>query len=227
MRTKRRIIWRDYAAAFQAALECVNAKQSRDFAIQFIPYAVPFFTGEGDPPSASSGREQPQAGSSWDDWCGNCRRKENHPAGDQTEFFQTALRCAVKLVLHSLDWMSADMAVSAEQKYALLTALDLVLDERSPIYSFRREPNGAAHDLAMALHAECTELWRQGGGPEKRMRADAVLRAYALVEQAKAQEGLGAPAVRDAILGEGGEADADMAHQEALPPDARPPLAPL
>ena len=42
------------------------------------------------------------------------------------------------------------------------------MDKGSAIYSFRREPNTAAHDLAMALHAECTALWREEGGPQKR-----------------------------------------------------------
>jgi hypothetical protein len=36
------------------------------------------------------------------------------------------------------------------------------LDKNSVIYSFRREPNIAANDLAMALHAECTALWMEG-----------------------------------------------------------------
>jgi hypothetical protein len=52
----------------------------------------------------------------------------------------------------------------------LIAALDTVLDKGSAIYLFRREPNTAAHDLAMALHAECTALWREGGGPQKRMK---------------------------------------------------------
>ena len=90
---KKRIIWQDYAAAFQAALECVNTKESQDFAIKFVPKGLPYFTGEGEGDS----------GSAWDDWCGEYRRKGNHPAEDQTQYFQTALRCAVKLVLHSLD----------------------------------------------------------------------------------------------------------------------------
>jgi hypothetical protein len=77
---KRRIIWCDYAAAFQAALECVNTKQSQDFAIKFIPKALPFLTGEGDPPQ-QFGHQASQPGSAWDDWCGEHRRKENHPAG--------------------------------------------------------------------------------------------------------------------------------------------------
>ena len=50
----------------------------------------------------------------------------------------------------------------------LIDTLDKVLDKTSPIYSFRREPNVAAHDMAIALHAECTALWREGGGPQKR-----------------------------------------------------------
>ena len=51
----------------------------------------------------------------------------------------------------------------------LIVALDTVLDKNAAIYSFRREPNIAANDLAMALHAECTALWREGGGPQKRL----------------------------------------------------------
>jgi hypothetical protein len=79
---KKRIIWCDYAAAFQAALECVNTKQSQDFAIKFVPKAVPYLTGEGDPPAPAAFSNQPaQPGSAWDDWCGEYRRKGNHPAG--------------------------------------------------------------------------------------------------------------------------------------------------
>ena len=151
---KKRIIWCDYAAAFQAALECVNTKESQDFAIKFVPKGLPYFTGEGQ------GLPPAQPGSAWDDWCGEYRRQGNHPAEDQTQYFQTALRCAVKLVLHSLDRGCVE----------LIAALDTVLDKGSAIYSFRREPNRAAHDLAMALHAECTALWREEGGPQKRMK---------------------------------------------------------
>jgi hypothetical protein len=149
---KKRIIWKNYAAAFQAALECVNTKESQDFAIKFVPKGLPYFTGEGQ------GLPPAQPGSAWDDWCGEYRRQGNHPAEDQTQYFQTALRCAVKLVLHSLDRGCVE----------LIAALDTVLDKGSAIYSFRREPNTAAHDLAMALHAECTALWREEGGPQKR-----------------------------------------------------------
>lgn len=78
---KRRIIWCDYAAAFQAALACVNTKQSQDFAIKFIPKALPFLTGEGDPQPQSYSTQSLQPGSAWDDWCGENRRKGNHPAG--------------------------------------------------------------------------------------------------------------------------------------------------
>jgi hypothetical protein len=80
---KRRIIWRDYAAAFVAALECVNTEQSQDFATEFIPKALPFLTGEGDPPQQPCHPELAQAGSAWDDWCGEYRRKGNHPAGQK------------------------------------------------------------------------------------------------------------------------------------------------
>jgi hypothetical protein len=51
----------------------------------------------------------------------------------------------------------------------LIVALDTVLDKKSPIYSFRREQNGAAHDLALALLAECTAIWKEGGGPNMRL----------------------------------------------------------
>jgi len=75
---KRRIIWQDYAAAFQAALECVNTKQSQDFAIVYVPKALPFLTGVGDPPVQGAHTDP---GSAWDDWCGENRRKGLHPAG--------------------------------------------------------------------------------------------------------------------------------------------------
>ena len=51
----------------------------------------------------------------------------------------------------------------------LIVALDTVLDKKAPIYSFRREQNGAAHDLALALLAECTAIWKEGGGPKMRL----------------------------------------------------------
>jgi hypothetical protein len=80
---KKRIIWCDYAAAFDAALQCVNTKQSQDFAIKFIPKALPFLTGEGEaPPPQAYGHQASQTGSAWDDWCGENRRKGDHPAGD-------------------------------------------------------------------------------------------------------------------------------------------------
>mmetsp|Transcript_39620 Transcript_39620/g.93227 ORF Transcript_39620/g.93227 Transcript_39620/m.93227 type:complete len:2695 (+) Transcript_39620:129-8213(+) len=156
---KRRIIWCDYAAAFQAALECVNTQQSQDFATKYIPKALPMFCGEGDPPSLPYGHTQPPAGSAWDDWCGTQRRKGSHPAEDQTKYFQTALRCAVKLVLASLDRGSAD----------LIDALDVALDPNSAIYAFHREANRDAHEQALALLEECQTLWREGGGPQKRL----------------------------------------------------------
>lgn len=116
-------------------------------------------TGEGDSQPQSYSTQSLQPGSAWDDWCGENRKKGNHPAEDQTRFFQTALRCAVKLVLHSLDSGSAE----------LIGALDTVLDKGSSIYAFRRDQNGATHDLAMALHAECTTMWKDGGGPQKQL----------------------------------------------------------
>ena len=51
----------------------------------------------------------------------------------------------------------------------LIDALDTVLDKNSAIYSFRREQNAAAHNLALALHAECMAPWREGGGPQKQL----------------------------------------------------------
>jgi hypothetical protein len=65
VKEKRRIIWRDYAAAFVAALECVNTEQSQDFATKFIPKALPFLTGEGNPPQQPCHPELAQAGSAW------------------------------------------------------------------------------------------------------------------------------------------------------------------
>ena len=82
---KKRIIWCDYSAAFDAALQCVNTKQSQDFAQKFIPKALPFLTGEGDPPAPAYSHQPAQAGSAWDDWCGEYRRKGNHPAGELCE----------------------------------------------------------------------------------------------------------------------------------------------
>lgn len=81
MEKNTRIIWREYAKAFEAALECVNTKQSQDFAIKFVPKALPYFTGEGDPPKATSSGQPVQPGSAWDDWCGEHRRKSDHKAG--------------------------------------------------------------------------------------------------------------------------------------------------
>jgi hypothetical protein len=81
----KRIIWHNYAAAFQAALECVNTKESQDFAIKFVPKGLPHLTGEGDPPAPAAFSNQPaQPGSAWDDWCGEYRRKGNHPAGSSS-----------------------------------------------------------------------------------------------------------------------------------------------
>ncbi|KAJ1485692.1 hypothetical protein T484DRAFT_1792510 [Baffinella frigidus] len=138
----------------QAALECVNTPQSQDFAAKYIPKGLPSFCGEGDPPHGP-----PPAGSAWDDWCGEQRRKGNHPAEDQTKYFQIAIRCAAKLVIHSLNRGSAE----------LIDALDVALDTNSPMFHFRREPNLEAHDLAMELNREISQMWREEGGPAKRM----------------------------------------------------------
>jgi len=156
---KRRIIWCDYAAAFQAALECVNTPQSQDFAAKYIPKGLPSFCGEGDPPSAPYGHGPPPPGSAWDDWCGANRRKGNHPAEDQTKFFQIAIRSAAKLVIHALNRGSAE----------LIDALDVALDPTSPIYAFSRESNREAHQRALQLHNEVVQLWRDEGGPNKRL----------------------------------------------------------
>ena len=83
---KRRLIWCYCAAALAAALECANTKQSQDFAIKFIPKALPFFTGEGDPPQQPDNHQLAQAGSAWDDWCGEYRRMSNPPAGKQSSY---------------------------------------------------------------------------------------------------------------------------------------------
>ena len=211
---------------------------------KFVPRALPYLTGEGDP---APGRAADSASSSWDDWCGEHKRKGNHPAGrtlarrangrsaphspararlrrvtpvavsdkyhawrkcmaplfiecgmvplcagDQTIYFQTALRCSVKLVLHSLNRSCRRLVVcctSATQQgfptnvdcdigndesmwvcrgeADLFGALHVVFDKNSPIYSVCREPNTAAHDLARALREECLALWRDGGGPQK------------------------------------------------------------
>ena len=88
---KKRIIWCDHAAAFQAALECVNTKQSQDFAIKFVPRGLPYLTGEGDQPAPAAFSNQPaQPGSAWDDWCGEYRRKGNHPAGSSSSSHNAA-----------------------------------------------------------------------------------------------------------------------------------------
>jgi len=73
---KTRIVWRDYASAFQAALECVNTCESQAFALEFVPRALPYFTGAGE-----TQQDDAFVGSAWDDWCGEHRRKVNHPAG--------------------------------------------------------------------------------------------------------------------------------------------------
>jgi hypothetical protein len=51
----------------------------------------------------------------------------------------------------------------------LVDALDMVLDPQSPIFEFYREPNRVACQQAQALHKECVRLWREGGGPAKRL----------------------------------------------------------
>jgi hypothetical protein len=101
------------------------------------------------------------------------------------------LVCAVKLVLHSLGRYSTAAAIELSEFFwaerpsshhlclcalyvvrgsalELIVAVDTVLDKASPIFSFRREQNGAAHDLALALLAECTAIWKEGGGTKIR-----------------------------------------------------------
>lgn len=63
-------------------------------------------------------------------------------------------------MLASLDRGSAD----------LIDALDCVLDMNSPIFSFERDVNKASHRVALELHAECMRLWKEGGGPQKRVQ---------------------------------------------------------
>jgi hypothetical protein len=55
---------------------------------------------------------------------------------------------------------------SRESLPKLIAAVDSILDMKSPIYSYHRKENQAAHNLALALHAECEKLWRDGGGQE-------------------------------------------------------------
>ena len=47
---KRRVVWSDYAAAFNASLECVHTKQSQEFAAKYVAKGLSHFCGEGDPP---------------------------------------------------------------------------------------------------------------------------------------------------------------------------------
>eukprot|EP00292_Cryptomonas_paramecium_P007149 CAMPEP_0113692148 /NCGR_PEP_ID=MMETSP0038_2-20120614/18902_1 /TAXON_ID=2898 /ORGANISM="Cryptomonas paramecium" /LENGTH=439 /DNA_ID=CAMNT_0000613985 /DNA_START=48 /DNA_END=1364 /DNA_ORIENTATION=+ /assembly_acc=CAM_ASM_000170 len=155
---KRKVIWSDYAAAYQAALECVNTKQSQEFAGKYIYKGIPHFCGEGDPP-VSFGQVTHPPGSAWDDWCGKNRRKINERTEDQTPYFKTSLKSAVRLVLAALDRGVAD----------ILDAADPILDPTSPIYSFHRDANRAAYEDACELYRECIEIWREGGGPTKRL----------------------------------------------------------
>eukprot|EP00286_Rhodomonas_abbreviata_P018449 CAMPEP_0181291904 /NCGR_PEP_ID=MMETSP1101-20121128/2218_1 /TAXON_ID=46948 /ORGANISM="Rhodomonas abbreviata, Strain Caron Lab Isolate" /LENGTH=397 /DNA_ID=CAMNT_0023396331 /DNA_START=36 /DNA_END=1226 /DNA_ORIENTATION=- len=141
---KRRVIWKSYAEGFEAAVECHNTPQAQAFAAKFLPFAMPYFCGEGD-----------EGGSAFDDWCGKDRRKHMHPAPDQTAHFRSALLCAVQFVLHSL----------ARGETTFVRTLDLVLDETSPIYSFQRAENVEAHAAATQLLRDCQALWVEGHGP--------------------------------------------------------------
>jgi hypothetical protein len=85
VRNKKRIIWKDHAEAFDAALQCVDSEQSRGFVVKFLPRAVKFYTGSGEDLPGSG------PGSAWDDWCGEERRKGDHPAGDLSSAMRAPL----------------------------------------------------------------------------------------------------------------------------------------
>ena len=74
------------------------------------------------------------------------------------EHFETAMRCAVQLVLKALNTGS----------HKLLDTIDCVLDLTRPIYSFKREANAEAHRRALELRSDCEALWEMGGGEKKR-----------------------------------------------------------
>jgi len=65
-----------------------------------------------------------------------------------------------------LHWRSA--SIWRRGSLELVNVLDTVLDKDSEIYEFCREENGAFHNVAMIMHAECTALWREWGAPQKR-----------------------------------------------------------
>jgi hypothetical protein len=52
----------------------------------------------------------------------------------------------------------------------LVDALDMVLDPSSPIFAFCRDINRQSYEAAVDLHNECVRIWREGGGPQKRVK---------------------------------------------------------
>ena len=57
----------DFAAGCQAALDCVNTKQSQEFVQEVLPIGIHYFTG-------ALGVEETMQGSHWDDFCGEGRK---------------------------------------------------------------------------------------------------------------------------------------------------------
>eukprot|EP00961_Rhodomonas_salina_P278551 3763447-Rhodomonas_salina.2 len=146
----RKIETRTYeniAKAFRAALECVHTKESQQLAVQSLKALLSHFCGS-----------RGEAGSAWDDLCGQNRRSTS--SQDLTQCFQTMIRCAVKLVLASLDRGSTDLINP-------INAVDVALDPKSPIYAFSRVANRHSHHVALSLYAECQMLWHLGNGPQK------------------------------------------------------------
>jgi len=74
------------------------------------------------------------------------------------------MRCAVKLVLHLMGMIEILRGRDLTQ---LIHVLEPLLDKKSAMYSFCREPNAAANKLALQLHAECTAIWVGACGPLK------------------------------------------------------------
>eukprot|EP00961_Rhodomonas_salina_P229727 3104573-Rhodomonas_salina.1 len=143
---KRRIIWKDCAAACKAALACHDSFESQYFCANYLVKALPMICGRGDTDEELS--------SAFDDWCGANRRKHSHPSPDQTEHFKTSLRCSVKLVLLGL----------LRQDLRFLHMVNPVLDARSEIYRYCRPENRDAHDEAQALLRELQATWLEWGG---------------------------------------------------------------
>jgi hypothetical protein len=154
---KRSVVWSEHAAAYQAALECVNSKQSQDFVAKHLHRTVSTFCGDGRE-TYSNSSVQPQ-GSAWDDWCGKARKKLDTGYQDQISYFRQTLLCAVRLVLAALDRGSAE----------IIDAADPILNPTSLIFNYYRDQNRAAWEDARQLHQECVTIWRQGDGPSKRL----------------------------------------------------------